>query len=286
MISNLLRGGRRDCCGRGFPPCGTIRRLPLAQTPPGSARWDADLTCARGRCAAHTYRFDDRRVARLLTANSAGGPARTAVPRPHPLVTTTSVAASRNGPATPSATASLTAAPATSSPRARFGPRSGPRRSRGVRHRRPVGFQNVADAVTSGHSRTPLLGHDHRPPRQPGGLHHTALISGDVEPEPSASIRTSWSSHFTELVENRDYPGSSHFSDIGNGNLLASLDFAGLQVGPYAGECPVTANPGVAEIPAVRLVWDLEEAPVLRRACNNTKMAAGPVHRRGGLGRC
>ena len=31
-----------------FPPRGTIRRLPLAQTPPRSARGDADLTCARG----------------------------------------------------------------------------------------------------------------------------------------------------------------------------------------------------------------------------------------------
>jgi len=32
---------------------------------------------------------------------------------------------------------------------------------------------------------------------------------------------------------------------------------------------------GVAGIPAGRLVWDHEQAPVLRRACNNTKMAAG-----------
>jgi hypothetical protein len=80
----------------------------------------------------------------------------------------------------------------------------------------------------------------------------------------------------TELIENRDYPGSSHFYfDIGNGNLLASLDFAGLQVGPYAGECPVAASPRGRGIPAGRLVWDLEEAPVLRRGCNNTKLAAG-----------
>jgi catechol 2,3-dioxygenase-like lactoylglutathione lyase family enzyme len=39
----------------------------------------------------------------------------------------------------------------------------------------------------------------------------------------------------TELIENRDYPGSSHFFfDIGNGNLLAFFDFPGLDVGPYA----------------------------------------------------
>ena len=39
----------------------------------------------------------------------------------------------------------------------------------------------------------------------------------------------------TELVDNRDYAGSSHFFfDIGNGNLLAFFDFPGLDVGPYA----------------------------------------------------
>ena len=39
----------------------------------------------------------------------------------------------------------------------------------------------------------------------------------------------------TELIENRDYPGSSHFFfDIGNGNLLAFFDFPGLDLGPYA----------------------------------------------------
>jgi len=42
-----------------------------------------------------------------------------------------------------------------------------------------------------------------------------------------------------------------------------------------AGECPVAASPRVAGVPAGRLVWDHEQAPVLRRACNNTKMAAG-----------
>jgi catechol 2,3-dioxygenase-like lactoylglutathione lyase family enzyme len=39
----------------------------------------------------------------------------------------------------------------------------------------------------------------------------------------------------TELIENRDYAGSSHFFfDIGNGNLLAFFDFPGLEIGPYA----------------------------------------------------
>ena len=39
----------------------------------------------------------------------------------------------------------------------------------------------------------------------------------------------------TELFENRDYPGSTHFFfDIGNGNVLAFFDFPGLDLGPYA----------------------------------------------------
>jgi catechol 2,3-dioxygenase-like lactoylglutathione lyase family enzyme len=38
-----------------------------------------------------------------------------------------------------------------------------------------------------------------------------------------------------ELIENRDYPGSSHFFfDIGNNNLLAFFDLPGLDLGPYA----------------------------------------------------
>jgi catechol 2,3-dioxygenase-like lactoylglutathione lyase family enzyme len=73
-----------------------------------------------------------------------------------------------------------------------------------------------------------------RPASSARGLHHVALLSGDVE-------RTI---HFyqdvlefplTEIFENRDYRGSNHFFfDIGNGNLLAFFDFPGLNLGPYA----------------------------------------------------
>jgi catechol 2,3-dioxygenase-like lactoylglutathione lyase family enzyme len=73
-----------------------------------------------------------------------------------------------------------------------------------------------------------------RPPSTARGLHHTALISSDVE----ATItfyQDVLGFPLTELIENRDYPGSSHFFfDIGNGNLLAFFDFPGLDVGPYA----------------------------------------------------
>jgi catechol 2,3-dioxygenase-like lactoylglutathione lyase family enzyme len=73
-----------------------------------------------------------------------------------------------------------------------------------------------------------------RPPSSARGLHHTALISSDVE----TTVRfyqDVLEFPLTELIDNRDYPGSSHFFfDIGNGNLLAFFDFPGLDVGPYA----------------------------------------------------
>ena len=76
--------------------------------------------------------------------------------------------------------------------------------------------------------------HTERPPSTARGLHHTALISSDVE----ATIRfyqDVLGFPLTELIENRDYPGSSHFFfDIGNGNLLAFFDFPGLEVQPYS----------------------------------------------------
>ena len=75
---------------------------------------------------------------------------------------------------------------------------------------------------------------DQRPASTARGLHHTALVSSDVE----GTIRfyqDLLGFPLTELIENRDYPGSSHFFfDIGHENLLAFFDFPGLDVGPYA----------------------------------------------------
>ena len=73
-----------------------------------------------------------------------------------------------------------------------------------------------------------------RPPSSARGIHHTALLSSDVE----QSIRFYQGVlefPLTEIIENRDYRGSSHFFfDVGNGNLLAFFDFPGLDLGPYA----------------------------------------------------
>src|SRR3954452_16113022 len=72
-----------------------------------------------------------------------------------------------------------------------------------------------------------------RPASTARGLHHTALISSDVE-RTVRFYQDVLGFPLTELVENRDYPGSSHFFfDIGNGNLLAFFDFPGLDVAPY-----------------------------------------------------
>jgi catechol 2,3-dioxygenase-like lactoylglutathione lyase family enzyme len=73
-----------------------------------------------------------------------------------------------------------------------------------------------------------------RPATIARGLHHTALVSGDVE-RTIRFYQEVVGFPLTELIENRDYPGSSHFFfDIGNGNLLAFFDFPGLDLGPYA----------------------------------------------------
>ncbi len=73
-----------------------------------------------------------------------------------------------------------------------------------------------------------------RPASTARGLHHTALVSGDVE-RTVRFYQDVLGFPLTEIVENRDYPGSSHFFfDLGHRNLLAFFDFPGLDVGPYA----------------------------------------------------
>jgi catechol 2,3-dioxygenase-like lactoylglutathione lyase family enzyme len=73
-----------------------------------------------------------------------------------------------------------------------------------------------------------------RPASSARGLHHMALLSSDVE----ATInfyQGLLEFPLTELFENRDYQGSTHyFFDIGHGNLLAFFDFPGLDLGGYA----------------------------------------------------
>ncbi|RAY13307.1 VOC family protein [Actinomadura craniellae] len=73
-----------------------------------------------------------------------------------------------------------------------------------------------------------------RPASSARGLHHTALLSSDVE-RTVRFYQDLLEFPLTEMIENRDYPGSTHFFfDIGNGNLLAFFDLPGLDLGPYA----------------------------------------------------
>ncbi len=79
-----------------------------------------------------------------------------------------------------------------------------------------------------------LLPSDRRPVSSARGLHHFALLSGDVE-RTIGFYQGVLEFPLTELFENRDYQGSTHFFfDVGNGNLLAFFDFPGLQLGDYA----------------------------------------------------
>jgi glyoxylase I family protein len=76
-----------------------------------------------------------------------------------------------------------------------------------------------------------------RPPAEreptPGrGIHHAALICSDVE-RTIQFYQGLLGFPLVELVENRDYPGSSHFFfDLGNQTLLGFFDFPGLGLGP------------------------------------------------------
>ncbi|MGH3745513.1 MAG: VOC family protein [Mycobacteriales bacterium] len=64
------------------------------------------------------------------------------------------------------------------------------------------------------------------------GIHHAALICSD--PERTIEFYQGLLGFpLVELVENRDYPGSSHFFfDVGNRTLLGFFDFPGLGLRP------------------------------------------------------
>ena len=74
------------------------------------------------------------------------------------------------------------------------------------------------------------------PPRsgspQGAGIHHAALICSDVE-RTIQFYQDLLGFPLVELVENRDYAGSSHFFfDLGNKTLLGFFDFPGLGLEP------------------------------------------------------
>lgn len=90
------------------------------------------------------------------------------------------------------------------------------------------------EAEWDGLRATYLLAREDRPPSAARGVHHVALVSSDVE-QTIRFYQEVLEFPLTELFENRDYPGSTHFFfDIGHENALAFFDFPGLDVGDYA----------------------------------------------------
>ncbi|WP_328404379.1 VOC family protein [Streptomyces sp. NBC_00390] len=72
-----------------------------------------------------------------------------------------------------------------------------------------------------------LQDHEDRPRTTTRGIHHVAFICRDVE-ETIRFYQEFLGFPLVEIVENRDYRGSTHFFfDIGNGNLLGFFDFPG-----------------------------------------------------------
>lgn len=77
-----------------------------------------------------------------------------------------------------------------------------------------------------------LLPPAEREPTPGRGIHHAALICSDVE-RTIQFYQGLLGFPLVELVENRDYKGSSHFFfDLGNQTLLGFFDFPGLGLQP------------------------------------------------------
>ena len=82
-------------------------------------------------------------------------------------------------------------------------------------------------------SRRYLRPRDDRPASTARGVHHIALISSDVE-RTVQFFDGLLGFPLTEMFENRDYAGSTHFFfDIGLGNSLAYFDLPGLDLRAY-----------------------------------------------------
>ena len=74
---------------------------------------------------------------------------------------------------------------------------------------------------------------EERPATTAQGVHHTAHLSSDVA-RTIEFYQGLLGFPLTELFENRDYQGSTHFFfNIGHGNALAFFDFPGLDLPPY-----------------------------------------------------
>jgi glyoxylase I family protein len=90
----------------------------------------------------------------------------------------------------------------------------------------------VRDTRSFSDWRAHLLGTYRRQPATSAGhgVHHLAMICSDVE-RTIDFYQDLLGFPLVEVIENRDYPGSTHFFlDIGHENLLAFFDFPGLDL--------------------------------------------------------
>lgn len=79
-----------------------------------------------------------------------------------------------------------------------------------------------------------LLPREQRPATSARGIHHTALICGDVR-RTVEFYQNVLGFPLIEMFENRDLAGSTHFFfDLGIGNTLAFFDLPGVDPGRYA----------------------------------------------------
>ena len=107
-----------------------------------------------------------------------------------------------------------------------------------------------------------------RPASSARGQHHQALISSDVE-RTIDFYQGLLEFPLTELFQNRDYVGSTHFFfDIGNGNALAFFDFPGLALEDYT---EVLGGHHHLAISVTRQNWGAFERQARRRWCRDVR---------------
>jgi len=99
------------------------------------------------------------------------------------------------------------------------------------------------------------------------GVHHLALICSDVE-RTIAFYQEVLGFPLVEVMENRDYTGSTHFFlDIGNDNLLAFFDFPGLGLEPViealGGIQHVAISVDAADLASIRERLDADAIPYI-----------------------
>ena len=114
-----------------------------------------------------------------------------------------------------------------------------------------------------------LAAAEDRPATTGRGVHHVALLCTDVQ-RTIDFYQGILGFPLTELFENRDFTGSTHFFfDIGNSNALAFFDFPGLDLGDYA----EVLMPSAAEEHTMRAWGSRYARLVLERSRGNKREA-------------